>query len=233
MSRKSIISDAASLAQTEEGVAIIEENYAGSEHFGRIYKTQEAAALAALLNALECSEPDALSDYSEFSVHAVVRADGSMYYAAKVGHDDRMTHEDDYSFAEFICNKYHFDSETHFIEEVSSGEFELASFDLNFDSGSPYTLSQVYHIARNSEQALSPAMCCWRGASPVVVELENDQYLVASLDSEVANQYGILSQDDFDELKEKLLDMSPYNIEYSGIIHEAIDTASVYSSGSD
>ena len=222
------IAAAIALAQTEEGASIIEDEYAGLESFGEVYNTQQAAALSALVDALEDYEPDELEDETDFSVHAVELANGSIVYAADVGHNDNMTHTDDWGFASFIGDAYDFEPE--WIGEGTSGSFTLDEFDLAFDPDMPYTREQAYQIAQLADSAIIPAKFYYLGSRPVVVELENDQYLVAVLDSESAKSYAILDESDFEELEENLHHLSPHDIEYSDVIYRAMDTASVYCS---
>lgn len=222
------IAAAIALAQTAEGASIIEDEYAGLESFGKVYNTQQAAALSALSDALENYEPDELEDETDFSVHAVELANGSIVYAADVGHNDGMTHTDDWGFSSFIEDK--FDFEPEWIGEGTSGSFTLDDFDLAFDPDMPYTREQAYQISQHSDEALTPAECYYSGSRPVVVELENDQYLVSSLGEDTTKRYAILDESDFENLKESLSDLNPHDIEYSDAIHGAIDTASIYCS---
>lgn len=139
MKHTSTILEAIALAQTEQGAEIVKNNYVGTEHFGDIYETQEAAALAALIEALECNDPEDLEEECNFSVHAAKRADGSIYYSADVGHNFNMTHTDDLGFCGFLENVYNFEPE--WIEEISSGDFEPENFDMLFDKNHPYALN--------------------------------------------------------------------------------------------
>lgn len=231
MNHEAIILAAIELAQTEKGAAIIKNNYAGSENFGDIYKTQQAAALSALMEALEYNDPEYLAGKTEFSVHAAKRADGSIYYAADIGLNDNMTHTDDWGFCGFLDDTYDFDED--WIEEIFSGDFELGDFNMSFNIYKPYALNEVYQIASNSDQAITPSRFYYQNSQPVVIELENNQYLAATIGNEESRHYGILDQEDFDNLLEALNDVNPHDIDYACTIYKAIDSASVYCSSTD
>lgn len=94
-----------SFARSNEGTDYIAEQYVGNTAnqdspgaFFSVYRTPQAAALAALAN---CTDDELQWAGGDFSV-TTVRCDGIRLYGADTGHNGGMTHTDHIGFIEFL-----------------------------------------------------------------------------------------------------------------------------------
>lgn len=92
-------------ARSDEGAVYIDEQYVGQTEnkespgaFFSVYRTPQAAALAALAN---CTGEELEWAGDDFSI-TTVRCDGIRLYGADTGHNGGMTHTDHGGFVEFL-----------------------------------------------------------------------------------------------------------------------------------
>lgn len=92
-------------ARSDEGADYIDKQYVGKTAnqdspgaFFSVYRTPQAAALAALAN---CADEELEWVGGDFSV-TTVRCDGIRLYGADTGHNGGMTHTDHVGFFEFL-----------------------------------------------------------------------------------------------------------------------------------
>lgn len=104
-----------------------------------MYRTPQAAALAALAN---CTDEELESIGNDFSV-TTVRCDGIQLYGADIGHNGGMTHTDLEGFERFLEGKDWLDSD--WISDIYDLEVEVAGCKppgLKFNPDEPWDLHE-------------------------------------------------------------------------------------------
>lgn len=192
-------------ANSEEGADYIAAQYVGQTSFyqgcASVYKTPVAAALGALAD-YEVGDVDEYGDF--FSVY-VVRCDGILLYCADIGHNDDMTHTDrdgfiyflegyDWTDSDWVCDIY----------DLKVDVDGCMPSCLTFDPESPWTLHEARAIAEVGDVLLSEPTFYYPTGFPKVVELDNDEAMLAIYSHQEIKWYGVLGAEAFEMLKKNV-----------------------------
>ncbi|MBG6222141.1 MULTISPECIES: hypothetical protein [unclassified Janthinobacterium] len=205
-------------ARSDEGTDYINEQYVGETAnqeyqgaFFSVYRTPQAAALAALANCTD-EELDRVGD--EFSV-ATARCDGILLHSADIGHNGGMTHTDLDGFKRFLeGNDW---MECDWITDIYDLEVNVAgckASSLKFSPAEPWSLHEARAIAADSDEALCSPSVYYHNARPEVVELDDGEAMVIIFNHGAPVKYGILDAAGLEELREGVRDLQLADIDY-------------------
>ncbi|WP_426174903.1 hypothetical protein [Massilia sp. TWR1-2-2] len=205
-------------ARSDEGANYINEQYVGETAnqeypgaFFSVYRTPQAAALAALAN---CTDEELARVGDEFSV-ATARCDGILLHSAEIGHNGGMTHTDLEGFASFLEGNDWIALDL--INDIYGLEVDVASCkpsSLKFNPAEPWSLHEARAIAADSDEALCSPSLYDHNARPQVVKLDDGEAMVIIFNHGAPVKYGILDAAGLEELREGVRDIQLADIDY-------------------
>lgn len=213
-------------ARSDKGADYIDEQHAGETanqgHGGTfsVYRTPEAAALAALAEGLD-DEPDWPGD--AFSV-TVVRCNGILLYGADTAHNDGMTHTDRHGFVDFLKGNDWLDSD--WVVDVYDIELDAAECkpsNLKFNPDEAWTLHEARAIAANSDEALLSPSVYYHNAQPRVFELDGGDAMLIIFNHGVPVRYGVLDAASLQALREDVRNVQLADIDYSLRLYRGLE----------